>query len=136
MSERLEVKVEQSEVERQKEFINKIKIMNNMDYEQGAEQKYFVVHTYGCQMNARDSEKLIGMLVEMGYQQNKNKTKTRKKRKKLEKLRIKNKKDKTRQNKEQENKKNSREEKEERKNRKKQNTNTEEKTRTCSNEGI
>ncbi len=69
MSERLEVHVEQSEVERQTEFINKIKIMNNMDYEQGAEQKYFVVHTYGCQMNARDSEKLIGMLVEMGYQQ-------------------------------------------------------------------
>ncbi len=69
MSERLEVTIDKSEVERQTEFINKIKIMNNMDYEQGAEQKYFVVHTYGCQMNARDSEKLIGMLVEMGYKQ-------------------------------------------------------------------
>lgn len=69
MSERLNVTVENSEVERQTEFIKKIKSMNDFDYEQGSEQKYFVVHTYGCQMNARDSEKLIGMLIEMGYKQ-------------------------------------------------------------------
>ena len=28
---------------------------------------YACVHTFGCQMNARDSEKLLGVLKEIGY---------------------------------------------------------------------
>jgi tRNA-2-methylthio-N6-dimethylallyladenosine synthase len=29
--------------------------------------KYYKIITYGCQMNEHDSEKLAGMLEEMGY---------------------------------------------------------------------
>ena len=29
----------------------------------------YCVHTFGCQMNARDSEKLCGILQSMGYQE-------------------------------------------------------------------
>ena len=29
----------------------------------------FCVHTFGCQMNARDSEKLVGILEEIGYEE-------------------------------------------------------------------
>ena len=31
--------------------------------------KTFYIETFGCQMNAHDSEKVVGTLVEKGYQQ-------------------------------------------------------------------
>ena len=34
-----------------------------------SENKYYKIITYGCQMNEHDSERLAGMLEEMGYQQ-------------------------------------------------------------------
>src|ERR1700722_1980134 len=34
-----------------------------------APQKTFYLETFGCQMNAHDSEKVIGTLVSQGYQQ-------------------------------------------------------------------
>src|ERR1051325_1886067 len=36
--------------------------------EQGA-QKTFYLETFGCQMNAHDSEKVVGTLVQEGYRQ-------------------------------------------------------------------
>ena len=30
-------------------------------------QKYYII-TYGCQMNVHESEKIAGMLVELGYE--------------------------------------------------------------------
>lgn len=33
------------------------------------ENKQFIIHTYGCQMNVHDSEILAGMLVQLGYTQ-------------------------------------------------------------------
>ncbi|QNO16511.1 tRNA (N6-isopentenyl adenosine(37)-C2)-methylthiotransferase MiaB [Alkalicella caledoniensis] len=33
------------------------------------ENKHFIIHTYGCQMNVHDSEILAGMLGQMGYSQ-------------------------------------------------------------------
>ena len=44
----------------QMDYIQKIKAFG---------PKFFKINTYGCQMNERDSEKVIGMLQEMGYQQ-------------------------------------------------------------------
>ena len=49
------------EQDRQQEFVREIKNMPQRP------QTYFVV-TYGCQMNAHDSEKIAGMLEEMGIE--------------------------------------------------------------------
>ena len=49
------------EIEEQKEYIKKVKEIN-----QGKNQKYSIL-TMGCQLNENDSEKLCGMLEEMGY---------------------------------------------------------------------
>lgn len=50
------------EIELQKEFIEKVKKINN-----GKALKYNIL-TMGCQLNENDSEKLCGMLEEMGYE--------------------------------------------------------------------
>ena len=49
------------EIEIQKEFIKKVKLQN-----QAANKKYAIL-TMGCQLNENDSEKLSGMLEQMGY---------------------------------------------------------------------
>ncbi|MCL1936110.1 MAG: tRNA (N6-isopentenyl adenosine(37)-C2)-methylthiotransferase MiaB [Defluviitaleaceae bacterium] len=53
------------ELDIQKEYIEKIK-----QYGAG---KLYNLNTYGCQMNDRDSEKIAGMLGEMGYSETQNK---------------------------------------------------------------
>ena len=50
-----------SEVKMQKQYIEKVKQIN-----QGINLKYHIL-TMGCQLNENDSEKLCGMLEEMGY---------------------------------------------------------------------
>lgn len=55
------------ELDKQKEYIKKIRELNDAYYkETGKRRKYFTL-TMGCQMNSHDSEKLSGMLNEMGY---------------------------------------------------------------------
>ena len=49
------------EIEKQKEYIKKIKEINK-----DKDLKYNIL-TMGCQLNENDSEKLCGMLDEMGY---------------------------------------------------------------------
>ena len=49
------------EVKKQEEYIKKVKELN-----QGKTLKYHIL-TMGCQLNENDSEKLCGMLEEMGY---------------------------------------------------------------------
>jgi len=61
LSKRENICVSQEEIARQKEFIHLIKEING-----GRIKKYNIV-TFGCQMNENDSERLAGMLVEMGY---------------------------------------------------------------------
>ena len=51
------------EIEKQKQYIEKVKEIN-----QGKELKYFIL-TMGCQLNENDSEKLCGMMEQMGYKQ-------------------------------------------------------------------
>ncbi|MCX7710379.1 MAG: tRNA (N6-isopentenyl adenosine(37)-C2)-methylthiotransferase MiaB [Clostridia bacterium] len=58
---RTECVVPAAEVEIQKDFIRKIKEIN-----QGRLLKYSL-STFGCQMNENDSERLAGMLSDMGY---------------------------------------------------------------------
>ena len=58
----MEFKVEiNEEIEYQKEFINRTKKLN-----EGKKLTYNII-TMGCQLNENDSEKLCGMIEEMGY---------------------------------------------------------------------
>ncbi len=52
---------EENEVKKQKEYIKKVKEINK-----NKKPKYSIL-TMGCQLNENDSEKLCGMLEEMGY---------------------------------------------------------------------
>ena len=49
------------EIEKQKEYIEKVRKIN-----ENKDLKYSIL-TMGCQLNENDSEKLSGMLEEMGY---------------------------------------------------------------------
>lgn len=62
MSERKEIIVTEEDIKKQKDIINQMAILNKDKYLK------FHIETYGCQMNVHDSEKLAGMLTEMGYQ--------------------------------------------------------------------
>jgi len=61
LSKRQEVIVGQDEIQKQMEYIHYVKEQTN-----GKLLKYYI-HTFGCQMNENDSERLAGMLTEMGY---------------------------------------------------------------------
>lgn len=62
-----EDKIPTVEVERQYYFIEVAKqILQEKEAEAGRKLT-FCVNTFGCQMNARDSEKLIGILEQVGY---------------------------------------------------------------------
>lgn len=52
----------QNKVEKQEEYINKVRTINS-----GKNLKY-VILTMGCQLNENDSEKIAGMLENMGYE--------------------------------------------------------------------
>ncbi len=62
MADRKPVIITQEQLEEQKQFIRQIRALPN------APKTYHVV-TYGCQMNAHDSEILSGMLREMGMEE-------------------------------------------------------------------
>ena len=51
----------EQEIKKQKEYIEKVKEINK-----GKNLKYYIL-TMGCQLNENDSEKICGMLEEMGY---------------------------------------------------------------------
>lgn len=53
--------IPEKEVERQFEYIKNIKLKNE------GKEKYAYINTYGCAQNETDSDKLYGMLLEMGY---------------------------------------------------------------------
>ena len=61
MSTRESIIVSQDEMARQMEFINLVK------EDHLGELKRYNISTFGCQMNENDSERLAGMLTEMGY---------------------------------------------------------------------
>ena len=62
-----------TEPERQYYYIEKAKeYVKNLEAQIG-HQPTFCVVTFGCQMNARDSEKLVGILRKIGYAERKKK---------------------------------------------------------------
>lgn len=56
----------EKEIQKQKEYIKKVREIN-----QDKKQKYSIL-TMGCQLNENDSEKICGMLEEMGYTKTEN----------------------------------------------------------------
>lgn len=65
---RKEIAVDESELSRQLEYMHSIRHKNDeFEMKTGRKKKYYSL-AMGCQMNAHDSEKLEGMLDEMGYE--------------------------------------------------------------------
>ena len=68
MREVFDTRTDPEEVARQLRFIEEgKKITEKLNAEAGRRMKACVV-TFGCQMNARDSEKLTGILANMGFE--------------------------------------------------------------------
>ena len=57
----------EQESKRQYEYMEKAKELVFAKEKELGRKLTFSVVTFGCQMNARDSEKLVGILTEMGY---------------------------------------------------------------------
>ena len=69
MDERMINGIPENETQRQFYFIEKAKVyVENLTNELGRKPT-FCVTTFGCQMNARDSEKLVGILEQIGYEE-------------------------------------------------------------------
>lgn len=56
------------EGKRQQEYLDKLKKLITLQTEKKGKKPTCCVTTFGCQMNAKDSEKLIGILEEAGYE--------------------------------------------------------------------
>ena len=61
MAKRENVVIPKAEIEKQKEYISDIKNLISG-------KKYAFIETYGCAQNVNDSERILGMLIEMGYE--------------------------------------------------------------------
>ena len=59
----------QEETARQYEFVEKAKELVAAKEAELGRKLTFCVQTFGCQMNARDSEKLVGILEQVGYEE-------------------------------------------------------------------
>jgi tRNA-2-methylthio-N6-dimethylallyladenosine synthase len=68
MSERKELKIDSVDLIKQKDIMLRLRENNNMEYQKNGKHKNYFMITFGCQQNVSDSEKLMGMLDEMGYQ--------------------------------------------------------------------
>lgn len=61
MADRESTIVSEDEIARQESYMHSVR-----ELDPGTDKKY-LIHTFGCQMNENDSEKLAGMLESMGY---------------------------------------------------------------------
>ncbi|HWR61908.1 MAG TPA: tRNA (N6-isopentenyl adenosine(37)-C2)-methylthiotransferase MiaB [Clostridia bacterium] len=59
--------IDGEELLRQKETTRRIRENNELEYQKTGKTKYMHIITFGCQQNNSDSEKIKGMLSEMGY---------------------------------------------------------------------
>lgn len=74
MSERkAPAKIDQEELLRQKQITQRVRKNNELENLKTGRQKLMHIITFGCQQNNSDSEKIMGMLSEMGYTHTENK---------------------------------------------------------------
>lgn len=57
------------ESKRQLQYIDQVYDILQKEYEQTGKRRTYFVKTFGCQMNSKDSEKLVGILEKMGYEE-------------------------------------------------------------------
>lgn len=63
------VEIDPQELQVQRQIIAKMNEKNLYHMQQSGKQKKAMIVTYGCQMNEHDSEKLLGMLKQMAYEE-------------------------------------------------------------------
>jgi tRNA-2-methylthio-N6-dimethylallyladenosine synthase len=61
-------RITEEEIQKQREYAAKVKMAVNAASSERGEPYRFCVVTYGCQQNEADSERLAGMLSQMGYE--------------------------------------------------------------------
>lgn len=61
--------VNELEAAKQLEIINELKVRFDQEYERTGKKKTYHIETFGCQMNSRDSEKISGILKQIGYEE-------------------------------------------------------------------
>lgn len=61
--------INELEAAKQLEIINELKVLYNQDYQKTGINKTYHIVTFGCQMNSRDSEKISGILKQIGYEE-------------------------------------------------------------------
>ncbi len=66
---REETNVNELEAAKQIEFINQLKSRYDQEFERTGKKKTYHIETFGCQMNSRDSEKISGILKQIGYEE-------------------------------------------------------------------
>lgn len=72
MSRQIKIDINTDLVLENQYFIQEIRRLNDDHFYSSKQRKKFHVVTYGCQMNEHDSEKMIAMLVNMGYEETEN----------------------------------------------------------------
>lgn len=60
--------LDEEEMQKQREIMHRIKENNELEKFKTGRQKLMHIITYGCQQNVSDSEKITGMLSQMGYE--------------------------------------------------------------------
>ena len=72
MSDRVTVKVTAEEIAKQYKYIDEVRDYIQKLIKQTGKPMLYYIETFGCQMNENDSERLSGMLSEMGYSESSN----------------------------------------------------------------
>ncbi len=67
MSKRVTTQVSAEEIAQQYKYIEMLKDYNQARIKETGKPVKYIIETFGCQMNENDSERLSGMLSEMGY---------------------------------------------------------------------
>ncbi len=61
--------VNELEAAKQLQIINELKVSFDQEFERTGKKKTYHITTFGCQMNSRDSEKISGILKQIGYEE-------------------------------------------------------------------
>ncbi len=67
--ERQNTNVNELEAAKQLNIINELKVRFDREFQQTGRKKTYHIETFGCQMNAKDSEKISGILRQIGYEE-------------------------------------------------------------------